>query len=71
MKSLAAHFEYLHNNPPPPFNPHYDPKAEDWHDRVATSMEKDDFYTNHTREECKAEFGRRYDIIKAEARATK
>jgi hypothetical protein len=55
-------FEYWHNNPPPPFNPDFDPKAKDRGRAVATSMEADGFYENHTREECAAEYRRRYEL---------
>ena len=53
------------NNPPAPFNPDFDPLAEERYAKVTASMQADDFYANHTREECKAEWGRRYDELKA------
>jgi hypothetical protein len=28
-KALAAHFEAMHKNPPPPFNPNCDPKVKE------------------------------------------
>jgi hypothetical protein len=31
-------------------------------------MEADNFYTNHTREECKTEWGKRYDRLKQEGK---
>lgn len=58
-------FENEWANPPPPFNPDFDPLAKGRYEAVTTSMEADDFYAGHTREECKAEWGRRYDALKA------
>ena len=60
-QSLEEHFLFLHNNPPAPFNPLYDPKAGARYKEVTASMERDNFYATHTREECKAEWGRRYE----------
>ena len=48
-------FDFWHRNKPAPFNPAYDPKA-------------DDFYATHTRPECAAEWRRRYDAEKAAGR---
>ncbi len=62
---LAAHFERLHNNPPPAFNPAFDPKAKARSNKVTQSMEADGFYLNHTREQCAVERARRYDELKA------
>lgn len=28
--NMSHYFEYWHNNPPPPFNPDYDPNHEKW-----------------------------------------
>jgi hypothetical protein len=53
-----------HNFPPNPFNPDYDPKAEDRFYTVTSSMEKDNFYATHTREECKVEWTKRYQALK-------
>jgi len=64
--TIEKHFEYWHRNPPPPFNPEYDPKAKGRFSRVSASMEADDFYSTHTRAECKAEFRRRYEQFKSE-----
>jgi len=50
-------------NPPPPFNPDADPRARDKFAAVTASMERDDFYTTHTREECRIEWRRRYDAL--------
>ena len=62
--TLEDYFLYLHNNPPAPFNPDYDPKASDRFKRVTQSMVADNFYASHTREECKTEWHRRYDVDK-------
>lgn len=56
-------FAYWHDNPPPPFNPDADPKAEGRYRKVTASMEADGYYASHTREECKAEWARRYDEL--------
>jgi hypothetical protein len=58
-------FDFEHKNPPLSFNPDFDPKAEGRYAAVTASMEADDFYTGHTREECAAEWKRRYDDLKA------
>lgn len=63
-KNLDKHFEALHNNPPKPFNPDYDPMAKTWSSMVVQSMEKDGFYDNHTREECSIEYRKRFDQFK-------
>ena len=49
---------------PAPFNSLYDPRAKHIHREAIDSMVSDNFYDNHTREECAAEFRRRYDKIK-------
>lgn len=61
-------FQHEWNNPPAPFNPAFDPKAKDRYAAVTASMEADGFYAKHTREECKAEWARRYDAEKAAGR---
>ena len=61
--TLGQHFEWLHNNPPPPFNPDYDPKAEARFHQVTQSLVDEGFYKAHTREECKLEWRRRYDQL--------
>jgi hypothetical protein len=53
-----------HNFPPAPFNPDYDPKAKDKFHTVTSSMETDNFYATHTREECKREWAKRYQTLK-------
>jgi hypothetical protein len=58
---MAGH----HANPPAPFNPSYDSNAAARYERVTASMVADDFYSGHTREECKAEWARRYDADQA------
>jgi hypothetical protein len=65
--TIGEYFMFLHNNPPAPFNPDYDPKATERARQVTRSMEADDFYATHNREECKAEWGRRYDELKGVA----
>ena len=52
-------------NPPPPFNPEYDPTAKDRYAAVSASMEEDNYYSNHTREECRLEWARRYNALKS------
>lgn len=72
-KARADHrgfFAYHHDNPPPPFNPEADPRAKDRYRAVTSSMQDDRFYDNHTREECKAEWGRRYEQLLNEERGS-
>jgi hypothetical protein len=54
-------------NPPAPFNPDYDPGAKARYAAVTASMKADDFYRSHTREECKDEWSRRYDALRAKS----
>jgi len=61
--TIEEMFLFEHNNPPAPFNPLYDPKASARYKEVTTSMERDNFYTTHTREECKIEWGQRYSNL--------
>lgn len=56
----------LHDAVPPPFNPEYDPKAKGRFERVTKSMEEDGYYQDHTREECKQEWHKRYELLKKE-----
>lgn len=63
--SLEEYFEKLHKNPPPPFNPEFNAQSLVWFREVTHSMEREGFYENHTREECAAEWRRRYDLVKA------
>lgn len=56
--------DYHWKNPPAPFNPLYDPGAKARYAAVTKSMEEDDFYASHTREECRLEWRRRYDALK-------
>lgn len=58
-------FDFEHKNPPAPFNPDADPRAEARYREVTASMQNDQFYDHHSREECKAEWARRYDALKA------
>ena len=60
----AGYFENHWRNPPAPFNPDFDPKAKARFEAVTKSMEDDDFYATHTREECKDEWARRYNALK-------
>ena len=62
--TFQDHWEWLHNNPPLPFNPLYDPKASTRFRNTSNSMVADNFYATHTREECKVEWGKRYDQLK-------
>ena len=57
-------FTWYWRNPPPPFNPQYDPLAAARYAKVTASMEDDRFYDAHSREECRVEWGRRYDDFK-------
>lgn len=54
-------------NPPPPFNPNFDPGAKARYTRVTASMERDDYYASHTRDQCKEEWRRRYEADQASA----
>jgi hypothetical protein len=54
-------FAYHHDNPPLPFNPEADPRSAERYRTVTESMESDDFYASHTREECRLEWKRRYE----------
>ena len=58
---------YHWQSPPAPFNPAFNPLAKSWGDKAAASMKADGFYDTHTREDCKAEYARRYDLNKAES----
>ena len=61
---LVGHFEAFHKNPPQAFNPDFDPNAKEW-SRIATeSMERDDYYRRHSREQCRIEWRRRFDLAK-------
>ena len=64
MTNYTIGFGYWHKNPPAPFNPLYDPGAKARYAAVTKSMEADGFYDNHTREECAAEWRRRYEELK-------
>ena len=63
-KKLERTFARIHNNPPPPFNPKYDPNAVARSRMVSKSLEDDNYYSTHTREECKTEWAKRYAIRK-------
>jgi hypothetical protein len=64
---VGGGFEFDWRRPYPGFglNPNFDPKAEQRFKKVTASMERDNFYATHTREECKAEWARRYDKLKS------
>jgi len=53
--------DYWHRNAPMPFNPAYDPGADARRSQITASMERDGYYTTHTREQCALEWRRRYD----------
>lgn len=65
VMSIGEHFKWLHDNPPPPFNPEYDPLSDSRFKRVTESLVTDGWYANHTREECRTEWRRRYEALKA------
>lgn len=70
MASKAVKYEnaimLIHSMPaPPPFNPEYDPKADARFREVSKSMQDDGYYSNHTRQECKEEWRKRYEKLKA------
>jgi hypothetical protein len=54
-----------HRRLPRPFNPLADANAERRYAATTASLQADDFYANHTREECRVEWARRYDEFKA------
>ena len=58
-----GYFAYEHENPPKPFNLEFDPNAAARYAKVSASMEFDNYYSNHTREECKVEWARRYEVL--------
>lgn len=61
--SGTGFFQRHHADPPGPFNPNFKPDAKDRYATVTASMVADNFYATHSREECKAEWGRRYDAL--------
>jgi len=64
-------FQYEWQNPPPPFNPQFDPGAKARYERVSQSMQADGYYDGHTRAECAADWRRRYDADKAAGSTTR
>ena len=56
-------FDDAWKHPPAPFNPSFDPKAKERFEAVSKSMEADGYYADHTREECKEEWRRRYELL--------
>lgn len=55
--------DFEHKNPPAPFNPKADPKAEARYAAVTASMQADGRYENFTREENRVEWRARYDAL--------
>jgi len=45
-------------------NPAFDPKAANRFAKVTASLEADNYYATHTREECRTEWARRYEELK-------
>ena len=45
------------------FNPDYNPNWKQIREQTTASMEEDGYYDTHTREECAAEWKRRYEEI--------
>lgn len=70
ITSIPQHFEHMHNNPPSELfrmlglNLDYNPNSKDWYKMVSQSMEDDNFYDTHTREECRVEWAKRYTKLK-------
>ena len=58
-------FDHWHKNPPAGFNPDFDPGAKQRFADVTASLEADNFYATHTRQECKTEWHKRYESLKA------
>lgn len=48
---LIKFFEFLHNNPPSPFNRNYDPNAKKRHCAIISNLWKDPAFENLPREE--------------------
>ena len=57
-------FWYQHNFPPDPFNKDFETRAAEWYSKVSTSMQTDNYYQQHTQQECKEEWARRYALLK-------
>lgn len=62
LNNLDKTFEYHHNNPPAPFNPDYWVGSKNCYAVTTASMEDDNFYSSHTREECAVEWKKRYEL---------
>lgn len=56
--------EYWRKHLTPILNPDFDPKSKLRYSAVTSSMVKDRYYSSHTREECKAEWRKRYEELK-------
>jgi hypothetical protein len=63
--SHLGFFAHHHLNPPPPFNPLADPQSERRYAQVTASLVADAFYDHHDREDCKAEWARRYETLRS------
>jgi hypothetical protein len=68
-RNLEDVFLHLHNNPPPPFNPAYDPNSKARREMISGWMEADGFYNDHSREQCADEYRRRYRILLEEEKS--
>lgn len=68
MAELTAHFEYMHNKPPAPFNPDFDPKAKERDHKIYEAMLADGF-DQHTPQDIRyAEYHKRKaELLKLEA----
>lgn len=55
-----------HKSPVLTLNPDYDPKAKARYAKTTAGMEKDNYYESHSREECRVEWGLRYDALKSQ-----
>ena len=62
--SGVGFFAYDWQYSPPPFNSDFDPKAAQRFSDVTASLEQDNFYATHTREECKEEWHKRYEVLR-------
>lgn len=62
---LIQQFEWMHNNPPRPFNPlaRTDPAYHHAYAQVPLQMAAEGFYDSHTREECAIELRKRRDAL--------
>ena len=61
----AGFFAYDWQHPPPLFNSDFDPKAAQRFSDGTAGLEQDNFYAIHTREECKEEWRKRYEVLRS------